>query len=312
MGSSHSTDIARSDTIEGCDQLKVLDLVSEGSSQDTECADSDTLWGCDKNKALHFVSVGKENTSLVSIMTGSHTIYVGSPGSPMIIQNQDDNLSGSPKLIRWPSELPSKNDVFEDYLETMQREGLEFEIAVNSELQATEFRPFQKKICCPIRCGKTLKTAPQMRGFWFATLSFFLAFFCCFAMAPLMVVIREDIGLCDNQADVDEGKAECICKGTCKDTIGNLKIASLCSTVIMRLLLGGLLERFGPRKVQCTLLFFGSIVVAASSLIRGASDMIIAGTLLGTVAAAFITTQFWMALLFSPEILGLVNGTAGG
>jgi len=89
MGSSNSTDIARSDITEGCDQgcdqLKALDLVSEGSSQDTECADSDTLWGCDKNKALHFVSVGKENTSLDVIMTVSRTISVGSPGSPMII-----------------------------------------------------------------------------------------------------------------------------------------------------------------------------------------------------------------------------------
>jgi len=194
----------------------------------------------------------------------------------------------------------------------MQREGLEFDIAVNSVLRATEFRPFQKKICCPVRCGRNLKTDPHMRGFWFATVSFFLAFFCCFSMAPLMVVIREDIGVCDNQADVDAGTAECICQGTCKDTIGNIKIASLCSTVIVRLLLGGLLERFGPRKVQCTLLFCGSIFVAAASSIRGVSDTIIVGIFLGTIGAAFITTQFWMALLFSPEILGLVNGTAGG
>lgn len=313
MGSSHSTDFARSDTSVGCDQrcdqLKAFDLVSEGSLQDTEFSSSVTFEGCDQIKALDFVSVGIENSNRDVIKTGNQTFHLCSPVS---IQSHEENFSGSRKLQRWPSELSLKNDVFENYQKTMQREGLEFEIAVNSVLRATEFRPFQKKICCPIRCGKTLKTAPQMRGFWFATLSFFLAFFCCFSMAPLMVVIREDIGVCDNQADVDAGMAECICKGTCKDTIGNLKITSLCSTVIMRLLLGGLLERFGPRKVQCTLLFCGSMFVAAASLIRGVSDMIIVGTLLGTVGAAFISTQFWMALLFSPEILGLVNGTAGG
>jgi len=302
MGSSHSADSARSDT-EGCDQkcdqLTALDLVSEGSSQDTEFSNSVTIKECEYIKALDIVSPGKENTSLDVIKTGM--------SSPVTIHNLQKTVSGSFKL---QSHLHS--DVFECYQKTMQRQGLEFELAVNSVLRATEFRPFQKKICFPTRCGRTLKAAPHMRGFWFATLSFFLAFFCCFSMAPLMVVIRKDIGICDNQPDVDAGTAECICKGSCKDTIGNLKIASLCSTVIIRLLLGGLLERFGPRKVQCTLLFCGSMFVAGASLIRGVSDMIIVGTLLGTIAAAFITTQFWMTLLFSPEILGLVNGTAGG
>merc|ERR1719233_1917105 len=40
--------------------------------------------------------------------------------------------------------------------------------------------------------------------------------------------------------------------------------------------------------------------------------MIFVGVFIGTIGAAFISNQFWMALMFSPEILGLVNGTAGG
>jgi len=131
-------------------------------------------------------------------------------------------------------------------------------------------------------------------------------------MAPLMVLIREDIGICDNQVDVDAGIGECVCTHSCKNTIGNLKIASLCSTVLMRLLFGGFLEKFGPRKVLCTLLFAGSIFVASASLIQNVPSMIIVGVLTGTIGASFVANQFWMALLFCPEILGLVNGTAGG
>jgi len=256
--------------------------------------------------------IGSPSSHLASPMSirnkiGSPSIHLGTPVS---IRNWEENSSGRFKLQRWPSELSLRTDVFENYQKEMELQGLEFELAVNSVLRATEFKPFQKKICCPIRCGRTLKTNPQMRGFWFATVSVFLAFICCFSMAPLMVVIRESIGICDNQADV--GTAKCICQATCKDAIGNVKIASLCSTVIMRLLIGALLEKFGPRKVQCTLLFCGSFFVAAASLMRGVYGMIIVGILLGTIGAAFITTQFWMVLLFSPEILGLVNGTAGG
>jgi len=243
------------------------------------------------------------------IKTGSHIMHLG---SEMMIKDIEEAGDKVVQLQKWPSTLSLKNDVFENYKTRMAREGLEFELPVNSVLRATEFKPFQKKFCCPIRCGKTLKTNPQMRGFWFATVSFFLAFLGWFSMAPLMVVIREDIGICDNQAEVDAGTDECVCKASCKNTIGNLKIASLCSTVIMRLLLGGLLEKFGPRKVQCTLLFCGAFFVAITSLMKTVAHMIVIGILTGTIGAAFVTNQFWMALLFSPEILGLVNGTAGG
>jgi len=279
------------------------------SSQDTNHSSQVCVEEPELFQPFDIEAVKKESSNLVPIKTGSHVIHLG---SLVMIQDTEEANDQIDDLQKWPSALSLKNDAFENYQGAMEREGLEFELQVNSVLRATEFKPFQKKLCCPIRCGKTLKTNPQMRGFWFATVSFFLAFLGWFSMAPLMVVIREDIGLCDNQSEVDAGTNDCICKDSCKNTIGNLKIASLCSTVIMRLLLGGLLEKFGPRKVQCTLLFCGALFVAVASLMQTVAHMIVIGILIGTIGAAFVTNQFWMALMFTPEILGLVNGTAGG
>jgi len=195
----------------------------------------------------------------------------------------------------------------------METKGLKFELPVTSVQRATKFRPFQKKLCTPIHFGVTLMTGAHMRGFWFATVSLFVAFLGWFSIAPLLIRIREYIGICDNQEDLENGSStECICTESCKRMIGTFKIASLISTTVMRLLFGGLLEKFGPKNVQCALLFSGAIFVASASLIKDATGLIIVGVLIGTVGASFVTIQFWMALLFSPEILGIVNGTVAG
>jgi len=254
------------------------------------------------------VTPSKPQNSVLAITHGSTLPHLEGIA---VIKDAEENVADA-GASEWPNRLSlTQHDVFEGHLRMMEMQGLKYELPVSTVLRATEFNPFQKKLC-PFRCGKNLKTGPHMRGFWFATISFFLAFLGWFSMAPLMVLIREDIGICDNQSDVDDNGAECECTDACKNTIGNLKIASFSSTIIMRILVGGFLERWGPRKVQCTLLVCGSIFVASASLITDVAGMILVGVFIGTIGAAFIPNQFWMALMFSPEILGLVNGTAGG
>jgi len=249
--------------------------------------------------------IGKQKSySNLPLWTESNVIQLGS------VDETQKAVGEIGPLAKWPSPLSLKNLEFENYQREMEVKGLKFELPTNSLLRATEFKPFQ--LCCLIRCGKTLKTNPHNRGFWFGTVSFFLAFFGWFSMAPLMVLIREDIGICDNQAWVDAGTDSCICKESCRNTIGKLKIASLCSNVIARLLLAWLLEIFGPRNVQCTLLVLGSMFVGSVALIYTESNMIAVGILTGTIGAAFIPNQFWMALLFSPGTLGIVSCTAAG
>ena len=59
--------------------------------------------------------------------------------------------------------------------------------------------------------------------------------------------------------------ASCVCTpGTeCKSVIGNAGVASVASTIFVRIALGTLLERFGPVNVQCGLMSFGAFWVVS-------------------------------------------------
>ncbi len=92
----------------------------------------------------------------------------------------------------------------------------------------------------------SLKT-PQMRAFHMSWFAFFLCFFAWFGIAPLMAVVREELGLT-------------------KEQIGNTIIASVAITIVARLFIGWLCDRIGPRLSYTFLLIFGSIPVMAIGL----------------------------------------------
>eukprot|EP00439_Symbiodinium_sp_Y106_P003738 s336_g1.t1 len=62
---------------------------------------------------------------------------------------------------------------------------------------------------------------------------------------------------------------KCVCTpGTeCKSVIANAGVASVASTIFVRVALGTLLERFGPVNVQCGLMSFGAFWVAMAAAI---------------------------------------------
>ena len=66
-----------------------------------------------------------------------------------------------------------------------------FKCAVDDQKRATEL--------ALLRCQGTAGENPQIRGFWGATLSFFLAFLGWFALAPLSVEVATSMGECENQ-----------------------------------------------------------------------------------------------------------------
>ena len=77
--------------------------------------------------------------------------------------------------------------------------------------------------------------SPQMRTFHVTWVAFFLCFFAWFGIAPLMKVVREELGLT-------------------KEQIGNTIIASVAITVLARLFIGWLCDRVGPRLAYSWLL----------------------------------------------------------
>ena len=68
---------------------------------------------------------------------------------------------------------------------------------------------------------------PQMRAFHVTWLAFFVCFFAWFAAAPLMPLIKTEFGLS-------------------KDQIANINIAAVAVTILVRLVVGPLCDRFGP------------------------------------------------------------------
>ena len=108
--------------------------------------------------------------------------------------------------------------------------------------------------------------------------------------------------------------ASCVCtSGTaCKGMIANAGVASVASTIFVRIALGTLLERFGPVNVQSGLLTFGAFWVAMAAAITAPWNYTLIRFFIGCAGATFVTNQFWCSLMFSANVVGTANATAAG
>jgi NNP family nitrate/nitrite transporter-like MFS transporter len=132
-----------------------------------------------------------------------------------------------------------------------------------------------------------------MQNFHATWLAFFLCFFGWFGIAPLMPVVREDLGLTPEQ-------------------VGNTAIASVAATAIARLLMGWLCDRIGPRKAYSLLLLVGSLPVAAIGLAQSYETFLLLRLAIGTIGASFVITQYHTSVMFAPNVVGTANATAAG
>jgi len=107
---------------------------------------------------------------------------------------------------------------------------------------------------------------------------------------------------------------KCVCTGGthCKSTLANAGVASVGSTIFVRVALGTLLERFGPVNVQSSLLCFGAFWVALAATISAEWNYILIRFFIGCAGATFVTNQFWCSLMFAPNVVGTANATAAG
>ena len=96
--------------------------------------------------------------------------------------------------------------------------------------------------------------------------------------------------------------ASCVCtSGTaCKGMIANAGVASVASTIFVRIALGTLLERFGPVNVQSGLLTFGAFWVAMAAAITAPWNYTLIRFFIGCAGATFVTNQFGVRSCFRP------------
>lgn len=132
-----------------------------------------------------------------------------------------------------------------------------------------------------------------MRTFHLTWMAFFLCFFGWFGIAPMLKVVREDLGITTDQ-------------------IVTSNMVAVASTVVMRLLIGWLCDKIGARITYSWLLILGSIPVMLIGLAQNYEQFLMARMLIGTIGASFVITQFHTSLMFSPNIVGTANATTAG
>jgi len=133
----------------------------------------------------------------------------------------------------------------------------------------------------------------QMKTFHITWLTFFFCFFAWFGMAPLMQIAREQLQLT-------------------KDQVGNIQIASVSATIVARLLIGRLIDKYGPKLIYTWLLVLCAIPVLLIGTSHSYTSFLLFRLAIGVIGASFVITQFHTSIMFAPAIKGTANATAGG
>ena len=134
---------------------------------------------------------------------------------------------------------------------------------------------------------------PQMRAFHITWLAFFVCFFAWFAVAPLMPVIKGEFKLTNDQ-------------------VYNINIAAVGITILVRLLIGPMCDRFGPRLTYTGLLALGAIPVIGIAFANSYESFLFFRLAIGAIGASFVITQFHTSVMFAPNVVGTANATVGG
>lgn len=125
---------------------------------------------------------------------------------------------------------------------------------------------------------------------WFA---FFLSFVVWFNHAPLLASIRETLGLSDQEVKA-------------------LLILNVALTIPARIIIGMLVDRFGPRLVYSALLAISSVLCFFFALADTFEQMAMTRFLLGFVGAGFVIGIRMISEWFPARQLGVAEGIYGG
>lgn len=133
----------------------------------------------------------------------------------------------------------------------------------------------------------------QIRTFHMTWFAFFSCFFAWFGIAPLMIVVRDEMGFTKSQ-------------------VGWTIIASVAVTILARFFIGWLCDRIGPRLAYTGLLIFGAFPVAGIGLANSFESFLIFRLLIGIIGASFVITQYHTSVMFAPNVVGTANATSAG
>lgn len=125
---------------------------------------------------------------------------------------------------------------------------------------------------------------------WFA---FFLTFVCWFNFAPFATTIGKELSLTPEQ-------------------IKTLGICNLALTIPARIIIGMLLDRFGPRITYTSILAFAVVPCLATALAQDFNQLVYSRLLMGIVGSGFVVGIRMVAEWFPPKDIGIAQGVYGG
>jgi MFS transporter, NNP family, nitrate/nitrite transporter len=136
-------------------------------------------------------------------------------------------------------------------------------------------------------------TTPAMRAFHMSWVAFFVCFFAWFSVAPLMPVIKGEFHLT-------------------KDQIANINIAAVGITILVRLVIGPLCDKYGPRRAYTALLALGALPVLGIAFATSYESFLVFRLLIGAIGASFVITQYHTSVMFAPNVVGTANAASAG
>lgn len=125
---------------------------------------------------------------------------------------------------------------------------------------------------------------------WFA---FFLSFVVWFNLPPLATTIKEQFGLQPGQ-------------------MGTLALCNVALTVPARIIIGMLLDKYGPRLTYSVLLVYAAIPCLIFATAQDFNQLVLGRLLMGIVGAGFVIGIRMTAEWFPPKEIGLAEGIYGG
>ncbi|HEY9751124.1 MAG TPA: MFS transporter, partial [Allocoleopsis sp.] len=124
-------------------------------------------------------------------------------------------------------------------------------------------------------------------------IAFFLTFVCWFNFAPFATTIGKDLNLTPEQ-------------------VKTLGICNLALTIPARIIIGMILDRFGPRITYSVLLVFAAVPCLATAFSQDFGQLVISRLLMGIVGAGFVVGIRMVSEWFPPKEIGLAEGIYGG
>lgn len=138
-----------------------------------------------------------------------------------------------------------------------------------------------------------LRGGPSSRTLHLTWFAFFTTFVVWFNFAPFATRIGDQMGLSDAQ-------------------LVTLGLCNLALTVPARILIGSLLDRFGPRRTFSAILIYAAVPCLIFATAQGFGQLVLGRLLISVVGAGFVVGIRMVAEWYPPGELGTAEGIYGG